>query len=92
MRYLHLIMTGLPGLLLVYGSLDMPAIGDGMSPASTRVSPRYIEDGFAETAVPNMVTAVLADYRAFDTLREVTVVFTAAIAALLILSGRNTKG
>ena len=69
----------------------MPAIGDKMSPASTHVSPRYIEDGLAETAVPNMVTAVLADYRGFDTLGEVTVVFTAAIAALLILSGRPTK-
>ena len=40
--------------------------------------------------VPNMVTAVLADYRAFDTLGEVTVIFTGAVAVLLILrSGRE---
>ena len=40
--------------------------------------------------MPNMVTAVLADYRAFDTLGEVIVIFTGAVAVLLILrSGRE---
>ena len=41
--------------------------------------------GVGRTAVPNMVTAVLADYRGFDTLGEVTVIFTGAMAVLLIL-------
>ena len=75
------------GLLLVLGSLDMPETGDPQSPPATHVSPRYIENGFEETAVPNMVTAVLADYRGFDTLGEVTVIFTGALAVLLILRG-----
>lgn len=85
MRYLHLVATGVTGLLLILGSADMPAIGDPASPASVHVSPRYIEHSYGETNVPNMVTAVLADYRSFDTLGEVTVVFTAAMAVLLIL-------
>jgi multicomponent Na+:H+ antiporter subunit B len=38
-----------------------------------------------------MVTAVLADYRSFDTLGEVAVIFTAAMAALLILRGRRRR-
>ena len=59
------------GLLLILGSLDMPDTGDPASPPSLHVSPRYIEQGFEETGVPNMVTAVLADYRSFDTLGEV---------------------
>ena len=63
----------------------MPKTGDPASPASLHVSPRYIERAFDETAVPNMVTAVLADYRSFDTLGEVTVVFTAAVAVILLL-------
>jgi multicomponent Na+:H+ antiporter subunit B len=49
------------------------------------VSPRYIEKAFEETAVPNMVTAVLADYRGYDTLGETTVIFAAGICCLLIL-------
>ncbi len=92
MRYLHLVATGVTGLLLILGSADMPATGDPASPASVHVSPRYIEQGYGETNVPNMVTAVLADYRSFDTLGEVTVVFTAAMAVLLILrTGRTDE-
>ena len=92
MRYLHLVATAITGLLLIFGSLDIPDTGDPASPASLHVSPRYIEQGFEETAVPNMVTAVLADYRSFDTLGEVTVVFTAAVAVLLILrTGREDE-
>lgn len=87
--YLHLVVTALTGLLLILGSLDMPRTGDPESPAALHVSPRYIEQGFEETAVPNMVTAVLADYRSFDTLGEVTVVFAGAVAVLLILRSRE---
>jgi len=87
--YIHLVVTSLTGLLLILGSLDMPRTGDPESPAALHVSPRYIEQGFEETAVPNMVTAVLADYRSFDTLGEVTVVFAGAVAVLLILRSRE---
>jgi len=90
LNYLHLVVTGLTGLLLIFGSLGMPATGDPQSPAARHVSPRYIEQSFEETAVPNMVTSVLADYRGFDTLGEVTVIFTGALAVLLILrTGRE---
>lgn len=85
MRYLHLVVTGLTGLLLVLGLLDLPETGDPKSPPAQHVSPRYIEQGPTETHVPNMVTFVLADYRGFDTLGEVTVIFTAAMAVVLIL-------
>ena len=38
-----------------------------------------------ETSVPNLVTAVLADYRSFDTMFETTVVFAAGLACFLLL-------
>ncbi len=91
MRYLHLVVTTLTGLLLIMGSLGMPATGDPESPPSQHVSPRYIERGYEETAVPNMVTFVLADYRSFDTLGEVTVIFTGTMAVLLILRGARSE-
>ena len=37
------------------------------------------------------MTAVLASYRGFDTLGEVTVIFTAAVAVLLLIGGRRAK-
>jgi len=90
LNYLHLVITGLTGMLLILGSLDMPDTGDPMSPAASHVSPRYIEQSLKETSVPNMVTAVLADYRGFDTLGEAAVIFTGALAVLLILrTGRK---
>ena len=55
------------------------------APAQQHVAPHYLEQGEAETGVPNIVTAVLASYRGFDTLGEVTVIFTAGIGVLLML-------
>ena len=60
-------------------------MGDPAAPASTHVSPRYIESAVTETGAPNMVTAVLADYRAYDTLGETVVILTAGLACLLVL-------
>ena len=85
MKSIHLLITVVTGVFLMLGSLDMADTGDPASPPSTHVSPRYRETGYEETAVPNIVTAVLADYRAFDTLGEVTVIFVGALAVLLIL-------
>ena len=85
MKLLHLAATAVTGLLLIMGSLDLAETGDPAAPAAVHVSPRYIESAFEETGVENMVTAVLADYRGFDTLGEVTVIFTGAVAVLLIL-------
>jgi len=65
----------------------LPPFGDPAAPAATHVSPRYIEQGPAETGATNLVTGVLADYRGYDTLGEVVVIFTAGLACLLIVGG-----
>ena len=91
MNRLALAATVVTGMLMIAGSLDLPGTGDPGSPPSVHVSPRYIEDRQRETAVPNMVTAVLADYRSFDTLGEVAVIFTAAVAVALILASGDKR-
>ncbi len=73
------------GGLLFYCSLDFPLWGDPHAPASRHVSPYYIEHTIEDTSVPNIVTAVLADYRSYDTMFETIVIFTAGIACILIL-------
>ena len=73
------------GAALIYSTLDMPAFSDPQAPIHQHVAPHYIEESYAEIGVPNLVTSVLASYRSFDTLGEVTVVFTALIAVLLLL-------
>ena len=79
------------GIILTYGTGDMPEWADPCSPASIHVSPRYIEKTLEETATPNVVTSVLADYRSYDTLGETTVIFTAGISCILILRRRRKK-
>lgn len=75
------------GGLLVYGTLDMPNYGSSNSPAQTHLSDIYLRQSPYEVGIPNVVTAILASYRGFDTLGETAVVFTAGIGVVLLLSG-----
>lgn len=77
------------GAALVYGSLGLPAFSDPLAPIHTHVVPRYLDDGPRETGVPNVVTAVLASYRGFDTLGETTVVFTSGAGVIALLRRRR---
>jgi multicomponent Na+:H+ antiporter subunit B len=78
------------GAVLIYGTWDLPRFGDPAAPAHHHVVPRYLDASGAEIGVPNVVTSVLASYRGYDTLGEVTVIFTAGIG-VLILIGRSRR-
>lgn len=88
---LPLIVVGVTGAALIYGTFDMPPFGDASNPVHQHVAPRYIQDSPTEIGLPNMVTSVLASYRGFDTLGEVVVVFAALIAVLSLLSVRREQ-
>ncbi len=77
------------GALLAYGVAGLPGFSDAEAPIHTHVVPRYLEDGLSETGVPNVVTAVLASYRGYDTLGETIVVFTAAAGVIALLRRRR---
>jgi len=84
---LPLVTVIVTGGLLIYGTWDLPRFGDPNAPAHRHVAPEYLAEATHETGAPNVVTAVLASYRGYDTLGEVTVIFTAGIGVLLLLSG-----
>lgn len=84
---LPLVTVVVTGALLIYGTWDLPAFGDPNAPAHRHVAPEYLAEATHETGAPNVVTAVLASYRGYDTLGEVTVIFTAGVGVLLLLSG-----
>jgi multicomponent Na+:H+ antiporter subunit B len=88
---LPLLVVLVTGATLIYGTFDIPAFGDPHAPAQQHVVPHYLDKAAEETGVPNIVTAVLASYRGFDTLGEVTVIFTAGIGVFLLLAGRRTR-
>jgi len=81
----------LTGAALVYGTFDMPHFGDPDAPVHGYPKPGYVEKvrGGEEIEMPNVVTAVLASYRGYDTLGETVVIFTAAIGVLMLM--RRTR-
>jgi len=80
----------LTGIVLMFGISDIPKFGDSSAPAHEYLSDRYVNQSPHEIGVPNMVTSILASYRGYDTMGEVTVIFTAGIAVLMLL-GRGLR-
>lgn len=88
----RLLLVVVTGMVLVWGTLDLPRFGDPEAPARQHVAPRYIETSPEEVGIPNMVTSVLASYRGYDTLGEVTVIFIAGLGLVLLLNRRDRDG
>ncbi len=86
-----LVVVLVTGAILIYGTMDMPVYGDPANPVHHHVAPRYLEESGDEIGVPNVVTSVLASYRGFDTFGETSVVFTAAIGVMILLSAMRRK-
>lgn len=79
------------GALLIWASLGLPDFGSATSPAQLHpMTDKFLMQSASEIGIPNAVTSVLASYRGFDTFGEVVVVFTAAIAVLMLL-GRSRQ-
>lgn len=75
--------------VLMYGMVGLPLFSDPGADIHQHVVPRYLEDMSREIDVPNVVTAVLASYRGYDTLGETTVVFTAGVGVIALLRRRR---
>lgn len=51
----------------------------------------YIKNSVKQTGASNVVTGILLDYRAYDTLGEATVLFTSILGAIVILRKKSKK-
>ncbi len=82
-----LMLAFLAGLvaLLVWASADLPDRADPSAPANQHLSPELTEMTESEVVIPNLVSAILADFRSYDTLGETFVIFTAGLAVVLVL-------
>ena len=89
--FLPLLVVVVTGAALIYGTLDMPHFGDPDAPVHQHVAPRYLEKSPDEIGIPNVVTGVLASYRGYDTLGELTVIFTAGVGVLALLGIRRRR-
>ncbi|MDO4323275.1 MAG: MnhB domain-containing protein [Lachnospiraceae bacterium] len=79
-------------LMLLSAVSYLPTIGHAENPANNEVAARYIENGLQETGAVNIVTGMILDYRAFDTLGESHVLFIATCTVLILLRIDGKKG
>jgi len=68
-------------VLSIFALKDLPSFGEPI----VRVAERYLSRAGVETGAQNIVTSVILNYRVYDTLGELTVLFTAILGALTIL-------
>ena len=87
LRWLPPVVIGLTAATLILATLDQPRLGDPAAPVHQHVAPWYLEQTPGLTGMANVVTAILAAFRGYDTLGEVLVILTAGLGVLLILSG-----
>lgn len=102
-KILGFILTIGLGLLIIFALDSNSSFDDfGFANLSNRVSSHYITKGsnvdiiFGETVNPesgpaNIVTSIVVDYRSFDTLGEVTVLFISALGVSLLLGSAVTQ-
>ena len=97
-RYLELfykgsciVFCGILIYLLLLTVSYLPPIGVADRPVNNEVSRRYIEEGLDETGAVNIVSGMILDYRAFDTLGESHVLFVATVTVLILLRADHKK-
>lgn len=77
--------------ILLVGVSFLPKYGHEENPVNNEVPERYIERGLQETGAVNIVTGMILDYRAFDTLGESHVLFLATCTVLILLRKDKKK-
>lgn len=89
-RWIPLVVVSATALMVIFAMLDRPSLGDPDAPVHVHVAPFYLERTWDLIGIPNVVAAILASFRGYDTLGEAFVVFTAGIGVLFLLgAGRS---
>lgn len=71
--------------LIVFATFEFPRLGDPSAPVHQHVAAWYLAETQARIDVPNVVTAVLASFRGYDTIGELFVILTAGVGVLFLL-------
>lgn len=90
-RLLALGVVAVTTIIVIYATFDKPRFGDPLAPVHHHVAPWYLEKTPEAIDIPNVVTAVLASFRGYDTLGEVFVVLTAGIGVLFLIGERPPR-
>jgi multicomponent Na+:H+ antiporter subunit B len=72
---------------LLLGTLSLPDFGSypERTPTLKAISVYYLQNGVAETGALNVVSSIVWNYRGYDTIGEVTILFTTTFGVIAIL-------
>ncbi|MBU4312702.1 MAG: DUF4040 domain-containing protein [Candidatus Omnitrophica bacterium] len=71
-------------VFLIFGYIcmkDLPKFGEPIM----KVAQSFLNNGLKDTGATNLVSSIVLDYRAYDTLGEATILFTAVIGVLAVM-------
>ncbi len=75
-------LLALISYFLLITVIEMPPFGYESNPVNNEITVKYLDGAIDETGIPNVISSIILDYRAMDTLGEATVIFI-AIAAVI---------
>lgn len=82
------VIIAMTSLMLLLTVSELPTYGETGMPAMNEVTDRYLNHGVEDGGATNIVSDIIVDYRAYDTLMETTVLFTAIMAVTITLKQR----
>ncbi len=85
------LLVAMVAIVLFMTVVEMPPYGEVTNPTNNYVMRRYVDLGVEESGGYNLVTNVLLDYRAYDTMLETTVLFTAVMAIIVLWGVKSSK-
>lgn len=71
-------------VFLIFGYIcmkDLPKFGEPIM----KIAQSFLNNGLKDTGATNLVSSIVLDYRAYDTLGEATILFTAVIGVLAVM-------
>jgi len=88
---LALMITLSLAALLLTGLRELPPFGSPDNPPHNEVMARYLNGSESETGAANVVTAMILDYRGFDTFFEAIVIATALLSVIPLFTREETS-
>jgi multicomponent Na+:H+ antiporter subunit B len=89
LKHWTFIALALVGSIMLSAAQSLPPLRSAHNPIGQHLDPYYVDRALGETGTPNLVTAILADYRGYDTFGETTVIFAAGLSCYLLLRRRR---
>lgn len=85
-----ILIVVLVGYMFILAASEFPPYGAADNPSNNEVANWYNYRAVEETGAVNTVAGIILEYRAYDTMIETTVLFTAIIAVLMTLKSSST--